>query len=183
MSTPGFQEQGKSPFPKLRLQIKLLPCLILKMWIQKQPLDMVFSKPLTSWIQNLRKRKNWVNFPRRPRFNPWVGKICWRREWLPTPLFLPGEFHGRRSHRVAKSRTWLSHFHFHKPHSYSSHHCGCPGSSLGKGPSSTGTLLPTQPESSLKGDGSARGHVSPRLRQNLLPQREWCSILHGSLQL
>ena len=22
-----------------------------------------------------------------------VGKISWRREWLPTPVFLPGEFH------------------------------------------------------------------------------------------
>ena len=28
---------------------------------------------------------------------PWVGKIAWRREWLPTPVFLPGEFHGQRS--------------------------------------------------------------------------------------
>ena len=26
-----------------------------------------------------------------------VGKIPWRREWLPTPVFLPGEFHGQRS--------------------------------------------------------------------------------------
>ena len=28
---------------------------------------------------------------------PWVGKIPWRRERLPTPLFWPGEFHGQRS--------------------------------------------------------------------------------------
>jgi len=34
---------------------------------------------------------------KRPRFNPWVGKIPWRKEWLPTPVFLPGEFHGQRS--------------------------------------------------------------------------------------
>ena len=34
---------------------------------------------------------------RRPRFDPWVGKILWGREWLPTPVFLPGEFHGQRS--------------------------------------------------------------------------------------
>ena len=27
----------------------------------------------------------------------WVGKIPWRREWLPTPVFLLGEFHGQRS--------------------------------------------------------------------------------------
>ena len=28
---------------------------------------------------------------RRPGFNPWVREISWRREWLPTPVFLPGE--------------------------------------------------------------------------------------------
>ena len=33
---------------------------------------------------------------RRGRFDPWVGKILWRREW-PHSRFLPGEFHGRRS--------------------------------------------------------------------------------------
>ena len=30
-------------------------------------------------------------------FDLWVRKIPWRREWLPTLLFLSGEFHGRRS--------------------------------------------------------------------------------------
>ena len=25
------------------------------------------------------------------------GKMPWRREWLPTPVFLPGEFHGQKS--------------------------------------------------------------------------------------
>ena len=34
---------------------------------------------------------------RRQGFSPWVGKIPWRREWLPTPVFMPGEFHGQRS--------------------------------------------------------------------------------------
>ena len=33
----------------------------------------------------------------RPGFNPWVGKIPWRRKWQLTPEFLPGEFHGQRS--------------------------------------------------------------------------------------
>ena len=28
----------------------------------------------------------------RPGFNPWVGKIPWRRAWQPTPAVLPGEF-------------------------------------------------------------------------------------------
>ena len=30
----------------------------------------------------------------RPGFDPWVGKIPWRRERLPAPGFWPGEFHG-----------------------------------------------------------------------------------------
>ena len=33
----------------------------------------------------------------RPEFDCWVRKIPWRREWLPTPVFLPWEFHGQRS--------------------------------------------------------------------------------------
>ena len=34
---------------------------------------------------------------KRYRFNPWVGKIPWRKKWQPTPVFLPGESHGKRS--------------------------------------------------------------------------------------
>ena len=30
-------------------------------------------------------------------FDPWVRKIPWKRKWQPTPVFLPGEFHGERS--------------------------------------------------------------------------------------
>ena len=29
--------------------------------------------------------------------DPWVGKLPWRSKWQPTPVFLPGEFHGWRS--------------------------------------------------------------------------------------
>ena len=39
-----------------------------------------------------------------PRLDPYTGKIPWRRERLPTPVFWPGEFW------VAESR---SDFHFH----------------------------------------------------------------------
>ena len=49
------------------------------------------------------------------RFDPWVGKIPWRRAWQPTPVFLPGESHGQKSpwatvHRVTKSQTQLSNY-------------------------------------------------------------------------
>ena len=33
---------------------------------------------------------------RTPRFDPWVRKIPWRREWQPTPVLLPGESQGQR---------------------------------------------------------------------------------------
>ena len=47
---------------------------------------------------------------RRHGFDPWVMKIPWRRQWQPTPVFLPGEFHDRGPwqatvHGVAKS--WM----------------------------------------------------------------------------
>ena len=40
-------------------------------------------------VKNLQYRKS--------SFDPWVRKISWRKEWLPTPVFLPGESHGQRS--------------------------------------------------------------------------------------
>ena len=37
----------------------------------------------------------WIRLQcRRPRFNPWVGKIPWRRKRLPTSVLWLGEFHG-----------------------------------------------------------------------------------------
>ena len=30
-------------------------------------------------------------------FDFWVGKIPWRKKWQPTPVFLPGKFHGQRN--------------------------------------------------------------------------------------
>ena len=30
-------------------------------------------------------------------FDPWVGKIPWRRAWQPNLVFLPGKSHGQRS--------------------------------------------------------------------------------------
>ena len=34
---------------------------------------------------------------RRPGFDPWVGKVPWRRKWHPSPVSMPGKFHGQRS--------------------------------------------------------------------------------------
>ena len=53
---------------------------------------------------------------RTPGFDPWVGKMPWRRKLLTTPVFLPGEFHGQRnivsySPWITKSWTWLCNQH------------------------------------------------------------------------
>ena len=45
------------------------------------------------WLRGLRVHLRC----RRPWFDHWVRKIPWRREWQPTPVFLPGEFCGQRS--------------------------------------------------------------------------------------
>ena len=45
--------------------------------------DMIWASLVTQTIKNLQYRRS--------RFDPWIGKISWRREWQPTPVFLPGE--------------------------------------------------------------------------------------------
>ena len=56
---------------------------------------------------------------RRPRFNPCVGKISWRRKWQPTPVLLSGKCHAQRSlvgyspwGRRESDTTEQLHFHF-----------------------------------------------------------------------
>ena len=54
-------------------------------------------------------------------FNPWVGKIPWRRKWQPIPIFLLGKPHGQR--RLVSYGPWgckesdvtyqLNHHHHH----------------------------------------------------------------------
>ena len=56
--------------------------------------------------------KNQAANGKRSRFDPWVGRISWRRKWQLTPVFLPGKFHGQRSlaatvHGVAKEMIYL----------------------------------------------------------------------------
>ena len=63
----------------------------------------------------------------RPGFNPWVGKIPWRRKWQPTPVFFPGESREWRSlvdpspwgHKESDTTERL-HYYYH--HHYSDMH-------------------------------------------------------------
>ena len=68
--------------------------------------------PGGSAVKNLLPRRS----HRRLGFNPWVGKILWRKAWQPTPGFLPGEFHRQRSlvgynpwgHEESDTTEWLT---------------------------------------------------------------------------
>jgi len=57
--------------------------------IKLKPIGMI-------WEYNFFPHKS-QSLHRRCSFDPWVGKIPWRRAWLPNPVFLPGESHGQRS--------------------------------------------------------------------------------------
>ena len=54
-----------------------------------------------------------------PGFEPWVGKIPWRRKWQPTSVLLPGESYGQRSlvgyspwgHTESDMTEWLHFLH------------------------------------------------------------------------
>ena len=41
---------------------------------------------------------------KRPEFDPWIWKIPWSRKWQPTPVFLPGKFHGQK--RLVRYSPW-----------------------------------------------------------------------------
>ena len=81
-------------------------------------LDLYLTRWLSRWRICLKCR--------RPRFNPWVGKISWRRKWQPTPVFLARKSHGQRSlagyspwgRKELDMTEWLSthtsDLHFHK---------------------------------------------------------------------
>ena len=53
----------------------------------------MLSRFVIAWVQLVK------NPPAcgRPGFNPWVGKVPWRRARLPIPVFWPGEFYGLQS--------------------------------------------------------------------------------------
>ena len=52
------------------------------------PLQCSWASLVTQLVKNLSA------ILERPGFDPWVGKIPWRRELLHTLVFCPGEFHG-----------------------------------------------------------------------------------------
>ena len=104
------------------------PTLISQMWVRifsSDPLPCVLIGVFTLSYNLFRSLVSYYGLPwwllqcRRPGFNPWLGKIPWRRKWQPTPVFLPGKSHGWRSlvgysprGRKESDTTERLHFHF-----------------------------------------------------------------------
>ena len=86
-----------------------------------------FGVQNNSWKLSKTRRSNqskdwlswWLSWQRiclqcgRPEFNPWVGKIPWKRKQLPSPVFWPENSVDCTVHGVTKTQTQLSDFHFH----------------------------------------------------------------------
>ena len=65
------------------------------------PLQLFTASLVAQTVKNLpAMQETWVQ--------SLVGKILWRRAWLPTPVFLPGESPWTESYEVAKSQTQLT---------------------------------------------------------------------------
>ena len=58
---------------------------------------LVWPKSLGFWWCSGKEPACQCRKHKRRGFDPWVGKIPWRRAWQRTPVFLPGESHGQRS--------------------------------------------------------------------------------------
>ena len=111
------------------------------------------------------------------------GKISWRREWLPTPVFLPEEFHEQRSlvgyspwdRKELDTTEFLTHTHTHT-HTHTPHHAhfwGSPSFQLPppRNPHLSGVILYIRirvyRSSAL---GSASWGPQPRHHHTLIPQ-------------
>ena len=74
--------------------VQLLNCvqLFVTLWTAARQASLSISNS-----QSLTKLMSIESVIPSPGFNPWIRKIPWRREQQPTPIFLPGEFHGQKS--------------------------------------------------------------------------------------
>ena len=114
-----FPQSSTCPSPPLLFigvgyQNKLLAAkYCLRFWFGGQPR---LTQGLPRCPSRLRIRLQCRRY-RRWVFDPWVRKILWRREWQPTLVFLPGEFHEQRrlvayspwGHKEVHMTEWVTH--------------------------------------------------------------------------
>ena len=109
--SPGEASQPRDWTPVFCAAGGLLYCRQILYGLTELSRELSFGgKKLPQWVFIWKKQQLslWENiyFPGgsygkesacKSRFNPWVWKIPWRREWQPTLVFFPGGFHGQRS--------------------------------------------------------------------------------------
>ena len=61
-------------------------------WSDSVYIDILFSRWLSGKESTCQYKRH-----KRHGFDPWVGKITWRRKWKSVPVFLPGKSHRQRS--------------------------------------------------------------------------------------
>ena len=94
-NTPGnFREfQSEAATFAQRWRHKYCFCPEERAWETYQTMPLEPRHRLPTWLSGKEPTCQY----RRQGFDPWVGKIPWRRKWQPSPVFLPGKYHGRRS--------------------------------------------------------------------------------------
>ena len=83
--------KNEDPTCCIQINNKLLKGLQVEQMAQRRP-TAALRPAHSSQVPTCPRRRR-----RRHRVSPWVGQIPWSREWQPTPVFLPGKFHGQRS--------------------------------------------------------------------------------------
>ena len=67
--------------------------LIERLWVLEAPMEL---RGLPRWCAG-KESACQCRRHKRHEFDTWIGKVPWSRKWQPTPLFLPGKFHGQKS--------------------------------------------------------------------------------------
>ena len=91
-----FPPQGYLHDPEIKLASIMFPALVGKFFTTSTTWEppkniYIYICGLPWWISHEKSAcQCW-----RHGFDPWVKKIPWRRNRQPTPIFLPGKFHGQ----------------------------------------------------------------------------------------
>ena len=94
---------GTSVFP-WRLYVPLRPKVLTGGWWlpvktseESREADFLCNWPLKDGVWSTHPLCSWKSGCKRPRFDPWVRKVPWRRKRQPAPVCLPGKPRGQRS--------------------------------------------------------------------------------------